>query len=100
MPGRVQLRTVFPLRSRLLWVAGNPFEVGPVDPDTAGSSDWADSLSNASGSNCNGNVNNASNIAAINMLSSNTCNACNASLDDLSDDIGNSSYAVVIMPNN
>lgn len=34
------------------------------------------------------------------MLSSNTCNACNASLDNLSDDIGNSSYAVVIMPNN
>ena len=39
MPGRVQLRTVFPLRSRLLWVAGNPFEVGPVDPDSVGSSD-------------------------------------------------------------
>lgn len=34
------------------------------------------------------------------MLSSNTCDACNASLDNLSDDIGNSSYAVVIMPNN
>lgn len=34
------------------------------------------------------------------MLSSNICNVCNVLLDDLSDDIGNFSYVVVIMLNN